>query len=128
MTNVRPWTISFGIEHDRIFNPRLPSSCKQLPKVKRNAIKLKPNVAYNTLHAIGTEVKTCYVLLRYASVSSYLLIMVNKRVQFMISFIVLFKLRRQDTCIIWHWFEFSYKMWSMLIIHFSYLHIQKKQH
>ena len=52
--------------------------------------------------------------------------MVNKRVQFMISFIVLFKLRRQDTCIVWHWFEFSYKMWSMLIIHISYLHIQKK--
>ena len=46
----------------------------------------------------------------------------------MIRFIVLLNLRRQDTCIIWHWFEFSYKMWSMLIIHFSYLHIQKKQY
>ena len=56
MTNVQPWTM--GIEYDRICNARLPSSCKQLPKVKRNAIKLKPNIAYNTLHAISTDVKT----------------------------------------------------------------------
>ena len=30
----------------------------QLPKVKRKTIKLKPNIAYNTLHAISTDVKT----------------------------------------------------------------------
>ena len=58
MKNVQPWIISFGIEYDTICNPRLPSSGKQLPKVKRNAIKLKPNIAYNTLHAIWSDVKT----------------------------------------------------------------------
>ena len=47
-----------GWEYDNIFKPFLPSFCKQLPKVKRNAIKLKRNIAYDTLHAIWTDVKT----------------------------------------------------------------------
>ena len=91
-------------------------------KVKRRAIKLKPNIAYNTLHAIWTDVKT--VAPFDMQVSSYF-IMYTAEYNSLSVLLYRLKLWRQDTSIIWHWFEFSYKKWSMLII-ISYLHTQKK--